>query len=98
MLVSDGNKVDMILPDTIDDVVWKARNDPLSEFITKESACFRMRGNPIRCLLDGRQELETEPIKPGFIKLDCFAHLRPRFRVEDGLLHDRLFRNSAKTS
>lgn len=98
MLVSDGDKVDVIFPNTIDDVVRKTRNDPLSEFTTKGRACLRMRGNPIRCLLDGRQESETEPIKPGFIKLDCFAHLRPRIRVEDGLLHDRLFRNSAKTS
>ena len=31
-MVSDCNKVDVILPNTIDDVVGKTRNDPLAEF------------------------------------------------------------------
>jgi hypothetical protein len=34
-MVSDGNEVNIIFPDTIDDIVGKARNDPLAEFASK---------------------------------------------------------------
>ena len=32
VMVSDGNEVNVILPDPIDDVVGKTRNDPFAEF------------------------------------------------------------------
>ncbi len=53
MMVSDGNEVNVILPDPIDDVVGKTRNDPLAEFAGERGACLRVGGNPFRCLLHG---------------------------------------------
>jgi len=70
MMVSDGNEVNVILPDSIDNVIGETRNNPLPEPASKRGACLRVGGNPFRCLLDGRQEPKTEPVKPGFIELD----------------------------
>jgi hypothetical protein len=98
MMVSHGNEVDIIFPDTINYVERKALNDPLAEFATKRRACLRVSNNPFSCLLDGRQESETESFKPRLIERNRLAHLRPGFRVENRLFHDLLFRNSAKTS
>jgi len=69
-MLSDGNEVDVILPDSIDNVVGKTRNDPLPKTASERGACFRVGGNPFRCLLHGRQELGAKPVKLYFIKLD----------------------------
>ena len=52
-MVSDSDEIDVIFPDTIDDVVRETRNDSLAEFATKRGTRLRMGGNPFRCLLDG---------------------------------------------
>jgi len=70
MMVSDGNEVNVILPYSIDNVVGETRNDPFSESASERGTCFRVGGNPFRCLLYGRQEPEAKPFKSGFIKLD----------------------------
>ena len=40
-MVSHSNEVDVILPDTIDDVVGKPRNDPLTEFAGERALVSR---------------------------------------------------------
>lgn len=53
VMVSDGNEVDVILPNTIDDVVGKTRNDPLAEFAGERGAYLRVDRNPFSCLPNG---------------------------------------------
>ena len=98
MMVSHGDEVDIIFPNTVNYVERKTLNDSLAEFAGERRTSLRVSNNPLRCLLDGRQESETQPFKPRLIEFNRLAHLRPGFRVENRLLHDLLFRNSAKTS
>lgn len=97
-MVSHGDEVDIIFPNTVNYVERKTLNDSLAEFAGERRTSLRVSNNPLRCLLDGRQESETQPFKPRLIEFNRLAHLRPGFRVENRLLHDLLFRNSAKTS
>jgi hypothetical protein len=52
-MVSHGNEVNIIFPDTIDDVVGETRNDPLSKFAGEGSTCVRVNRNSFHGLLDG---------------------------------------------
>ncbi len=70
MMVSHGNEVNVILPNSIDDIVGKTRNDPLPESASERGTCFRVDGNPFGCLLYSRQESKAEPVKSSLIKLD----------------------------
>ena len=63
MLVSHGNEVNIILPDTVNYVERKTLNDSLAEFTSEGCACLPVNNNPFRCLLDG-------PVKPRFIELE----------------------------
>ena len=70
VMVSDGNEVNVILPNPINDVVGKTPNDPLAESASERGACFRVSENPPRRLFHRCQEPKTKPVKTGFIKLD----------------------------
>lgn len=53
MMVSHGNEVDIIFPDTVNYVERETLNDALAELSSKEHACLRVGNNPFRGLLDG---------------------------------------------
>jgi hypothetical protein len=69
MMVSHGNEIDMIRPHAVNYVERKTLNDSLAEFATEQRACLGVSNDPFRCLLYGRQEPETEPLKPRFRNL-----------------------------
>ena len=48
------NEVNVILPNTIDNIVGKARNNPLAEFPSKGSTRFWVSSNAFDCLFDGQ--------------------------------------------
>ena len=70
MVVSHGNEVDIILPDTVNYVERKTLNESLAKFASEGRACLRVNNNPFRCLLNGRQESETESVKPRLIEFE----------------------------
>ena len=41
-MVSDGNKVNVILPDSINDAVRKTQNNPLAKLTSERGACLRV--------------------------------------------------------
>lgn len=98
MMVSHSNKINVIGPNAINYVERKTLDDSFAEFAGEGCASLRVSNNPFRCLLDGRQKSQAKPRKSRLIKFKRLAHFRPGFRVENRLLHDFLFRNSAKTS
>ena len=53
-MVSDGNNVDIILPDSINQTVGETMNNSFAELASEWSACFRVGRNPFRRLLDRR--------------------------------------------
>jgi len=70
VMVGDGNEVNVILPDPINDVEGKTWNDPLAKAASERGACFGVSENPLRRLLHRCQEPETKPVKMGFIEVD----------------------------
>jgi hypothetical protein len=69
VLVGDSNKIDVVLPDTIDDAVRKAGNDPLAKATGKWRTRLGAGGNTLRGLLNCGKKAEAESIEARLIEL-----------------------------
>jgi hypothetical protein len=69
VLVSDGNKIDVALPDTIDDAVRKAGNDPLAKATGKRRARLWADGDTLGGSLNCGKEAEAESIEARLVEL-----------------------------
>lgn len=94
VLMGDRNKINVFIPDAVDDVVRKSGNDPLAKATGKRRACFGARQDALRGLLDRRKEAEPKSFKACLIELHRRADFRPSLRVEYRLLHERSFARS----
>jgi hypothetical protein len=69
VLVGDGNKINVVLPDAIDDAVWKPGNDAFAKGTGKRRACVGAGGNALCGLLDCGQKAETQSLEARLIEL-----------------------------
>ena len=69
VLVGDRNKINVVLPDAIDDGVRKTGNDPLAKATGKRRACLGARGNPLCGLLRRGKKTQTESLEASIIEL-----------------------------
>ena len=69
MLVGDRNKINVVLPDAIDDGVRKTGNDPLAKATSKRRACLGAGGDALGGLLDRGKKTETESVEACLIEL-----------------------------
>jgi hypothetical protein len=69
VLVGDGDKVDVVFPDAINDAVRKPGNDPLAKATGKGCACLGAGGNALYGLLNRGKKAETESVDAPLIEL-----------------------------